>query len=756
MSLPRINRVKLLPTATIDVNIEIRNLRKAKELPVDQGQIQLLETFPYPTAILDSAGEIILTNDEWNTRRGECVFLDSMILKGDFFEYCRELAEKGSDDALKLIIGLRQILDGNTDRFNFTFLCSIDAENVWYKLNFRPFVGGRAILFAEEVTQNITATRDLKETQERYKQQFNNSINGIIIGKPSGEIIDANPSACAILGYSLDELRKIGRQGIQDEKDPINIKASEMRKEQSYFEGEKIYKHKSGFKIPIMVSSVLFRDTDGNLSTINSFRDISKEKKIEKRLKTEQIFAQTAISSIPGTFYVLDATGSFLEWNAAFINDLGYTEEDMAGMKPSDLFNSVDKELVIEKIEEARLKGSAQMIANVLTKEGEERVYKLNARSFTNGESVYIVGTGVDITEMVQAKESSDYHFRMMNQLFENAPIGIVMINQDNKIARVNNGFRKMFGYMNRDVVGSNVNDLITNENNREMADKISINAFEGNASQFEGVRFTKSGQSVPVIVSTVPVSDGENIIAVYGIYVDLSEQKELEIKIKEVLERETAALQEAQVSLKEKEILLQEIHHRVKNNLAVIAGLLDLQLLEEKDKDVYRKLSEVQSRIFSIAKIHETLYQEKNVVNIHFDNYLKSFVKFLPQQGYKKEIISDLNLECDETTLNLNQAVPAGLLINELINVLLPDNKNGDLNLNLASDDKQVKISVQGCGLKLGNFQSDLESEQFQYKLVHILVAQLDGTIHVDLEANNVTVEFDKTEMRGSSNAFF
>lgn len=169
MSLPRINRIKLLPTATIDVNIEIRNLRKVKELPVDQGQIQLLETFPYPTAILDSAGEIILTNDEWNTRRGECVFLDSMILKGDFFEYCRELAEKGSDDALKLIIGLRQILDGNTNRFNFTFLCSITAENVWYKLNIRPFNGGRAILFAEEVTQNITATLDLKENRNAIK-----------------------------------------------------------------------------------------------------------------------------------------------------------------------------------------------------------------------------------------------------------------------------------------------------------------------------------------------------------------------------------------------------------------------------------------------------------------------------------------------------------------------------------------------------------------------------------------------------------
>jgi len=330
------------------------------------------------------------------------------------------------------------------------------------------------------------------------------------------------------------------------------------------------------------------------------------------------------------------------------------------------------------------------------------------------------------------------------------------MINQQNKIARVNNGFRTMFGHMNGDVVGANVNDLITDENTRGLADKISADAFNGKASQVESVRYTKDGREIPVLVSAVPVSDGENIIAVYGIYVDLTEQKELEVKIKELLQRETKALQKTQDSLKEKEILLQEIHHRVKNNLAVIAGLLDLQLLEETDKDVYRKLSEVQSRIFSIAKIHETLYQEKNVVNIHFDNYLRSFVKFLPQQGFQADVISVLNLECDETTLNLNQAVPAGLMINELINVLLPDNSDGDLNLNLTSSDETVKISLQGCGLKLENFKENIESDQFQYKLVDILIAQLNGTIEVNPEANFVSIVFEKNNAKGSSNAFF
>ena len=727
-----------------------------KEIQINRDQLQLLNAFPSPVAVIDCNGDIITTNDEWNQNKERIGYLHALTENGNFFEHCRDAAEQGSDDALKLIIGMRRILDGDIHKFYSTYISFLNEENEWYKLNIRAFGEELALLFAEEITHTIKATRELKDSRERYKQQFNHSLNGIIIGTPSGKVIDANPAACSILGYTKEELRKIGRQGIMDEKNPQNIKASEIRESQYYFEGEKVYIHKTGREVPIMVSSVLFRDKDGKFSTINSFRDISSEKKVQKKLKSEQQFTKAAISSIPGTFYLLDNDGMFIEWNDAFFTELGYSEEDMLSMKPTEFFHPNDKELISEKLSEAHKEGSAQAIVRALTKSGEERIFKLNARSFQNEETTYIVGTGMDITEMVDAKNSSDYHFRMMNQLFENAPIGIVMINRQNKIARVNNGFRTMFGYMNGDVVGSNVNNLITDEKSRKLADRVSRDAFDGHPSQFESVRYTKDGEEVPVLISTVPVSDDEQVIAVYGIYVDLTEQKELEIKIKDLLQRETEALQEAQDSLKEKEILLQEIHHRVKNNLAVIAGLLDLQLLEEKDQDVHRKLSEVQSRIFSIAKIHETLYQEKNVVHINFDNYLKSFVKFLPQQGDQSELISELNLTCDKTTLNLNQAVPAGLMINELINVLLPDNKEGDMNLDMTSTDDKVKITLQGCGLKLEHFKEGFESGKFQFKLVDILVAQLHGTLKVNLEANFVSVVFEKTEAKGSSNAFF
>ena len=729
---------------------------RINEVMMDDGQLNLLHSFPSPAVVVDKDGNINVKNEEWIEKQERCAFLRDVSEKGNLFDYCIESAERGSDDALKLVMGLRRTLDGDLDKFHSSFQSTLDNTESWYRIHIRPFGEQTAILYAEDITSRVKATEDLKESRERYRQQFDHSLNGIIIGTPDGEVIDANAAACKILGYTKEELREIGRQGIMDESHPLNKEASRIRQEQTYFEGEKQYIHKTGRDVSVMVSSVVFRDKKGQLSTINSFRDITKEKKFQEKLKSEQEFARTAISSIPGTFYVLDSGGSFLEWNDVFTTDLGYSEEDMFGMKPEDLFHPDDRNMINQKLAETIREGSAQIVSRVLTKSGEERVFKLNARRFKNGDNIYVVGTGLDITELIRAKNSSDHNFRLMNQLFENSPIGIVMINEDNKIERVNNGFRNMFGYMNGDVVGSNVNDLITDENTRAFADKISRNAFDGKLSQTESIRYAKDGTEIPVLVSAVPVSDGDRVVAVYGLYVNLTEQKALENRIKELLKRETRSLQETQKTLKEKEILLQEIHHRVKNNLAVIAGLLDLQLLEEEDQHIYRKLSEVQSRIFSIAKIHETLYQEDNVVDIHFDNYLKSFLKFLPQQGFHKEVISELTLTCSETTLNLNQAVPAGLMVNELMNILLPDNCRGTLNLILNSSENIVEIKLQGCGLKLNNFEKDLQSGQFQYKLIDILVAQLDGTIDVNQEERYISIKFQKSEVKGSSNALF
>lgn len=728
---------------------------RTEDLLIDKSQMDLLNLYPSAAAILNDSGDIIISNKEWDQKIAAGFFMECP-LNENFFEHCICAAEAGSDDALKLIINLRKVLDRETDLIQATFSNRNKENKQWYSVNIRPFETAGAILFIENITENIQAVRELRDSREKYRQQFDHSVNGIIIGTPEGEIIDANPSACKLLGYTLQELQEGGHSLIMDEKNPINAEAAKVREEYSVFEGEKCYLHKSGQEITVMMSSVIFRDKDRGLTTINSFRDITKEKEIQKKLKSEQEFIRTAIDSIPGAFYVLDTDGTFLQWNEAFHHDLGYSEKDMKNLKPVDFFVADDRKLIAEKIVTAVKKGSAETVARVMTKEGNIRHYQLNARSFKKENATYIVGTGMDITELLEAKSESDTNFRLKDQLFENSPLGIVKIDQDSKISRVNNGFRDMFGYNTEDVLGLNINDLVSAPENRKQADEISKKAFKGVATNIESVRYTKDGKKVPVLLSTVPVSNGEEVIAVYGIYVDLTAQKQLEERITDLLTREREAYERIEKSLEEKDILLQEVHHRVKNNLAVIAGLIDLQILEESDDQVFKKLSEVQSRVFSIAKIHETLYQEKNIVHIRFNSYLKSYLKFLPQQGFKNEIISDVKLKCDETVLNINQAVPAGLMINELINLLVPGSGIENLMIALKSKDEDVAISLSGDGLKLKDFKQNMESEKFQFKLVEIILAQLNGRLEIDTSNEKITICFKKNESKGSSNAFF
>jgi hypothetical protein len=120
-----------------------------KEIQINRDQLQLLNAFPSPVAVIDCNGDIITTNDEWNQNKERIRYLHALTENGNFFEHCRDAAEQGSDDALKLIIGMRRILDGDIHKFYSTYISFLNEENEWYKLNIRAFGEELALLFAE-------------------------------------------------------------------------------------------------------------------------------------------------------------------------------------------------------------------------------------------------------------------------------------------------------------------------------------------------------------------------------------------------------------------------------------------------------------------------------------------------------------------------------------------------------------------------------------------------------------------------------
>ncbi|MDO9528313.1 MAG: histidine kinase dimerization/phosphoacceptor domain -containing protein [Syntrophales bacterium] len=190
--------------------------------------------------------------------------------------------------------------------------------------------------------------------------------------------------------------------------------------------------------------------------------------------------------------------------------------------------------------------------------------------------------------------------------------------------------------------------------------------------------------------------------------------------------------------SLKEKEVLLQEIHHRVKNNMQVISSLLNLQSEYVKDKESLEMFKESRDRIFSMASVHEKLYQSKDLAKIDFDDYIKGITKHLFRNYVVYPNTVRLNVNCSDVFLDINKAVPCGLIINELISNALkhafPEGREGEIAIDFHPDgDKRLTLVVSDNGV---GFPEDIDindTETLGLRLISILVAQLKGTLEVE-----------------------
>ena len=197
--------------------------------------------------------------------------------------------------------------------------------------------------------------------------------------------------------------------------------------------------------------------------------------------------------------------------------------------------------------------------------------------------------------------------------------------------------------------------------------------------------------------------------------------------------------------SLAEKEILLREIHHRVKNNLQVISSLLNLQSRYIEDKQALEIFKNSQERVQAMALIHEKLYKSKDLSKINFREYLSSLIISLFNSYHLKSGQVRLKMHVKDVLIDINTSIPLGLLINELVSNSLkhafPNNRKGELRVNLESgEDKDYNLilTVEDTGI---GFPGDLDFEKSNslgMRLVNALVRQVHGTI--DLERTGGT----------------
>lgn len=281
----------------------------------------------------------------------------------------------------------------------------------------------------------------------------------------------------------------------------------------------------------------------------------------------------------------------------------------------------------------------------------------------------------------------------------------------------------------------------VIHPDDRLMVEKSINDAIKEHKSFSNDYRLVRSDGSIRVLSSKGQViTDHEgNALRIVGTEQDITEQKVAEEKIRS--------------SLKEKEMLLAEIHHRVKNNLQVISSLLRLQSRFIKDKESIEIFKETQNRVRSIAILHEKLYQSEDLAKIKLDEYVKLLAEDLLYFYELENTNIDMNIDVEEVFLNIETAIPCGLIIDELVSNSLKyafqGNNNGKITIDLHSNPaNRFTLIVSDNGSGMPDDVDPDNAETFGMQLIKYLTNQLKGELVLD-RTNGTRFKFEFNELQ-------
>lgn len=306
----------------------------------------------------------------------------------------------------------------------------------------------------------------------------------------------------------------------------------------------------------------------------------------------------------------------------------------------------------------------------------------------------------------------------------------LILANPDGKIMTVNQAAQKMLGYDQTELVDQPVHKIIGLKEiaqfERVLNQQLST---QGTLRNVETVLVTKDSGKIPVSISASVIQSQNNQQGgIVYLARDLTNRKNTEELLK--------------TSIQQKDILLREIHHRVKNNLQVISSLLLLQKNHTTDEYLSEMLNENRNRISVMAMVHELVFQSDNLTDLGISQYIHWLVNTLltsvNAEDHKRiKITTDI----EENFLNLDATINCGLIINELVSNSLkhafPNGRTGEINVRLASDkNDQLILSVSDNGIGLAPNLDPHKADTLGMQLTTMLTQELEGSLEVSRES--------------------
>lgn len=331
---------------------------------------------------------------------------------------------------------------------------------------------------------------------------------------------------------------------------------------------------------------------------------------------------------------------------------------------------------------------------------------------------------------------------------FEQAAVGIAHHTRGRNWLRINNRTCDLLGYSREELLTKNFEDILHPDDvktTRNLDQKLLNKKIEYYRSE---QRYIRKDGSVLEAITTKSLANKEDGESEYFITIieDISRQKEAENKLKD--------------TIRQKEMLLGELHHRVKNNLALITALSELQISYIKNEACQKTLQDSRMRIKTMALAHDSFSDEKAKAHLNFSSYLHDLLTFIEHSFPSASSNVLLNRDIDQTLMNINQAIPCGLICNELIsNAYLHafggDSGKGEITISFKkeNDTGVLEISDNGAGLKEEQFQNP---KTFGFTIVKTLSEQLSADVEIHNNAGTkFLLRFELAHKKGPGSNF-
>lgn len=543
-------------------------------------------------------------------------------------------------------------------------------------------------------------------------------------------IVEVNIAATKLYGYSQEEMSSLTVKELVPPEDVDKVVEFIRSKEQQFFDSG-VWKHQKSNGELLYVHIFTYPLTlEDKTYTLVVEQDVTKRNNIEHQLQTEHELFQLMIDNFPGILFLLDQDVKLLRWNKQVEAITGYKPDELKFRPLNKLFTPGPKAEICQACTRALSEGQAEIECELNTESDDAVPFHLLIHRMVIEGQPHLLGLGLDISTLKKVMRNLEAR----SQAIENAMDAIAFVDNNGIINDVNRAKVKLYGYQNKEeLVGEHWSILYS----RKDTAKIKREALEGLEhedqwkSQVKGQR--SDGSTFDIELSVINLDD-KGFVAICK---DITKRKQRERQIK--------------ASLQEKEVMLTEIHHRVKNNLAVVSSMLQLQAFEEEDEKVRTKLLDSVLRIKSMATIHEQLYQAQSFSQIDFSDHVKRLASNI-LDAHQLGTIVELVFQLDPLVLDVNQAVPCSLIINEVVTNSLKhafkDMDQGTITFMLSINSSQVKLTIQDNGRGLPEGFNTQKSHTLGYALIDVLVQQLEGEHQYSSTKHgaNFTLEFNRS----------